>query len=149
MTHLCEYFFKKIFISTNYLVSVNLSNIRFLGPHSCCRGSPFHSKLGPHWVPIKNTFGPHAIWEVNEVKCNIGKTQVSWDCMKEIQNGVCTFLFMRFFHMVHQECGLAELLRASRARVLCRTLSLLEVSSKLILSSNILSTVTTVQNESP
>ena len=43
----------------NYLVLVNLSNIRFLGPHFCCRGSP----LGPHftqnWVPIKNIFGPH------------------------------------------------------------------------------------------
>ena len=21
----------------------------FLGPHFCCRGSPFHSKLGPHY----------------------------------------------------------------------------------------------------
>ena len=44
--HLCEYFFKQIFISTNYLVSVNFSNIRFLGPHFCCRGSP----LGPHFT---------------------------------------------------------------------------------------------------
>ena len=32
----------------NCLVSVNFSNIRFLGPHFFCRGSPFHSKLGPH-----------------------------------------------------------------------------------------------------
>ena len=26
-------------------------------------GSPFHSKLGPHWVPMKFFWGPHAIWE--------------------------------------------------------------------------------------
>ena len=46
-------------MSKNYFVSINFSNIRFLGPHFCCRGSP----LGPHftqnWVPIKNIFGPH------------------------------------------------------------------------------------------
>ena len=26
-------------------------------------GSPFHSKLDPHWVPIENILGPHAIWK--------------------------------------------------------------------------------------
>ena len=29
-------------------------------------GSPFHSKLGPHWVPMNFFWGPHAIWE----QCN-------------------------------------------------------------------------------
>ena len=45
-------FRKKLIISTNYLILVNLSNIHCLGPHFCCWGSP----LGPHfarnWVPI-------------------------------------------------------------------------------------------------
>ena len=33
---------------------VNFSNIRCLGPHFCCRGSP----LGPHRVPL----GPHFLF---------------------------------------------------------------------------------------
>ena len=62
MTHLCEYL-KKTNFSMNYFVLVNFSNIRFLGPHFCCRGYP----LGPHftqnWVPIQNMLGPHSMWE--------------------------------------------------------------------------------------
>ena len=40
-----------------------LINIRYLGPHFCCWGSP----LGPHftrnWVPMKDILGPHTNWE--------------------------------------------------------------------------------------
>ena len=46
--------FKKIFISLNLLVSVNFSNIRFLGPHFCCRGSPFGPHFTQNWVPIRS-----------------------------------------------------------------------------------------------
>ena len=52
MTHLCEYFFKKIFISTNYLV---FQIYAFWVPISAVEG--------PHWVPIslkiRSPLGPH------------------------------------------------------------------------------------------
>ena len=58
---------KKLFISMNYLVSVNFFKYTLFGsPFLLSRvpiGSPFHSKLGPHWVPMKNILGPHSMWE--------------------------------------------------------------------------------------
>ena len=65
---------KYLFISMNLHVSVNLSNIRFLGPHlvpiwspfllpKVPIWSPFHSKSGPHLVPILKNLGPHSMWE--------------------------------------------------------------------------------------
>ena len=54
MAHLChcQYFFVKKIISMNYLVSANFSNIHFLGPHFCCRGSPLGPHFTQHWVLI-------------------------------------------------------------------------------------------------
>ena len=47
----------------NWRVSVNLSNIRFLGPHFCCRKSPFGPHFTQNQVPILTNLGPHSMWE--------------------------------------------------------------------------------------
>ena len=89
-----KYFFqKKIFILTNYLVSVNFSNIRFLGPHFCCRGSP----LGPHFtqnkVPMKNILGPHSTWEQWDypprLLCSMSKWIFCCDCKIILAKDIC------------------------------------------------------------
>ena len=46
----------------NQLISVNLSNIRSLGPHFCCRGSPFGPHFNHNQVPIKKGLGPPSMF---------------------------------------------------------------------------------------
>ena len=72
---------KDLFISRNYLISVNFSNIRFLGPHFCCRGSPFYSKLGPHWVPMnffRSSFNVGAVGRAYAVRVQKMKSEFHW-----------------------------------------------------------------------
>ena len=79
----------------NLHVSVNLSNIRFLGPHlvpfwspfllpKVPFWSPFHSKSGPLLVPILTNLGPLSMWEQcitdDNVKNWIGVKLGRWAC---------------------------------------------------------------------
>ena len=50
----------------NFAVLVNFPRHTFGAPiwnYFCCRGSPFHSKVGPHCVPILKEIGPPCMWE--------------------------------------------------------------------------------------
>ena len=53
---LCEYFFvkRKTRFFNELACFGQFWNIRFLGPHFCCRGSPFGPHFTQNWVPIRS-----------------------------------------------------------------------------------------------